>query len=174
MIRDVFFDITIEDKPVWISKPYRQRSDHTNGLFGAGAASRTTAASNGDCWSRRTDLDCKETNASSGIVCSQTQLRLRNNHGRNCGCQNKHHDQEESDCLCAYHREPPFVNMEGSFCGAPNQSPDFSRHETLPLCWLKMFLFLITLSLFYNTQWHGYAPSTGKVCAGSCANRSKK
>jgi len=167
-------EITEKEKPVWISIPHRQGSNQGNCLFGTGATAGTSATSYGYWWSRRTDLHSTETDSSLCIVGCQSKLRLCNNHGRNRGCQNKHHDQEEHDRLCAFHREPPFVKMEGSFCGAPNQSPDFSRHATVPLYWLIMFFLLANLTLVYNKQSHLCALSTRKVCAGSRANRSKK
>jgi hypothetical protein len=101
-------------------------------------------------------------------------LRLGNYYRRNCGCQNNHHDQEERDCLCAYHREPPFAKMEGSFCGAPNQSTDFSKHATRPLKWLIMYFLPASLPLFYATRSQQYASKTGNECVASRANRSKK
>ena len=165
---------TENDKPVWTSIPYRQRSNHSNRLIGAVAAARTATTRNGDWWGRRTDLESKETNAFLGIVGYQSQLRLANNHRRNRGCQNKHHDQEECDHFSAFHREPPFAKMEGSFCGAPNQSPDFSRHATLPLYLLTMHFLSDHFPLVYNKQSHRCAPLSRKVCTGSRANRRKK
>ncbi len=161
-----------DEKPAWISNPYRPGSSHNSCLFWTGATAGTTTTSNGDWRGRRSNLDSEETYASMGIISCQSELSLRKNRGSYNG-QYEGNDQEERDELCVFHREPPFMNMEGSFRGAPNQSPDFSRHATLPLYRLLMFYMLANFLSVYSIELHSSASSTGKLCAGIRAIRRK-